>query len=71
MAPPSIDTSTLLTPAPPSNAMPLSTRLWLSGNTSPCLTLVMKLRTGNLEIGWVFAAVVPGAMHRQSLSGTR
>ncbi len=51
--------------------MPLSSRLLFSGTTSPCLTLVMKLRTGNLEIGRVFAAVVPGAMHKQSLSGTR
>ncbi|MCY1450560.1 hypothetical protein D9M71_673770 [compost metagenome] len=51
--------------------MPFSTTLFFNGNTSPVLTLVMKLRTGSLEIGWVFAGVVPGAMQKQSLSGTR
>ncbi|MNN89275.1 hypothetical protein D3C81_2070660 [compost metagenome] len=69
--PPSMDSSTLFTPAPPSNAMPLSSTFFFSGNTSPCLTLVMKLRTGSLEIGLVCAGVVPGAMQKQSLSGTR
>ena len=58
-----MDSSTFLfTPAPPSNAMPLDTIVFFAaGNTSLLFTtLVMKLRTGSLEIGLVCAGVVPG-----------
>ena len=68
---PSIDTSTDFSPAPLSKAMPRSSTPCPAGSVLPAFTLVRKLRTGRVEIGRVRSAAVPGATHRQSLSGRR